>query len=204
MILNRQDKTKVDVIDAEALVRRLSAILGLKNKQFNVCFVNDEQMCALNAAYRGKSKPTDVLSFPWKSHSASESRTREDRRDPSGEFEGFLGEVVISAETARRNAESESHELGTEISWLILHGLLHLIGMDHETDGGEMAALEHDLRARLGLGGNDQRRSRSQKAERKAQRRRGLSRETQEQSKDFETAGLRPRPPRPAPPKIRC
>ena len=154
MILNRQDKTKIDLASAESLVRRLGKILGLGGRRFDVCFVDDHQIRALNAAYRHKSKATDVLSFPWKPGSALDIQRSGALSDPNGEFQGFLGDVVISSETARRNAEAEGHALGTEISWLILHGLLHLIGMDHETDGGEMVALEHDLRERLGLSGS--------------------------------------------------
>jgi probable rRNA maturation factor len=154
MILNRQDKTKVDLASAEVLVRQLGRILGLEGKRFNVCFVDDHQIQVLNAAYRHKSSATDVLSFPWKPGSALDIGRSGALSDPSGEFQGFLGDVVISAETAGHNAKAEGHTLATEISWLILHGLLHLIGMDHETDGGEMQALEYDLRERLGLSGS--------------------------------------------------
>lgn len=151
MILNRQTKAKVNVREAAALSRKLGKLLGLGGRQFNVCFVDDEQIRVLNAAYRHKSKPTDVLSFPWQPGRTLDLGGSGVLTDPDGEFKGFLGDVVISAETARRNAESEGHAPATEISWLILHGLLHLLGMDHETDGGEMIALEHDLRRRLGL-----------------------------------------------------
>jgi rRNA maturation RNase YbeY len=71
------------------------------------------------------------------------------RFHPSRELDGFLGDIVISAEMARRNAAAEGHAARTEICWLILHGLLHLLGYDHETDGGEMTALEQALRERL-------------------------------------------------------
>ena len=71
----------------------------------------------------------------------------------ASEFAGFLGDVVISVETARRNARREGHSTANEIRWLILHGVLHLLGYDHETDRGEMTALEISLRARLGIAG---------------------------------------------------
>jgi len=67
------------------------------------------------------------------------------------EFRGFLGDIVISAETARANARREGHSTENEIRWLILHGLLHLLGYDHATDQGEMTALELSLRERLGI-----------------------------------------------------
>ena len=151
MVLNRQRKAKVNVRGAAALSRKLGELFGLGERYFNVCFVDDDQIRKLNAAYRQKPKPTDVLSFPWKPGSKLNPDVSGAPADPEGEFKGFLGDVVISAETARRNAEAEGHAPATEISWLILHGLLHLLGMDHETDGGEMVSLEHDLRRRLGL-----------------------------------------------------
>ena len=153
MILNRQNKAKVDLRAAAALARRLAKILGIEGRGFNVCFVDDEQIRALNGAYRNKAKATDVLSFPWKPGAALAEQISGTASDPDGEFKGFLGDVVISVETAGRNAEAEGHPPDTEISWLILHGVLHLIGMDHETDGGEMVALEHGLRSRLGIEG---------------------------------------------------
>src|SRR5579863_1035911 len=151
MVLNRQRKAKVNVRGAAALSRKLGKLLGLGERYFNVCFVDDDQIRELNAAYRHKPKPTDVLSFPWKPGSELNPDVSGALADPEGEFKGFLGDVLISAETARRNAEAEGHAPATEISWLILHGLLHLLGMDHERDGGEMLSLEHDLRRRLGL-----------------------------------------------------
>ena len=151
MILNQQSKKSVDVGRATGLVRKLEKILGLRGKTFNVCFVDDEQICALNSAYRQKLKPTDVLSFPWSQPNALKSGRRAGASDPNREFAGFLGDVVISVETAYRNAQAEGHPPEAEIGWLIVHGLLHLLGMDHETDGGMMAALECDLRLRLGL-----------------------------------------------------
>lgn len=176
MILNRQDKTKVDLASAEALVRQLGRVLGLEGKRFNVCFVDDGQIRALNAAYRHKSEATDVLSFPWKPGSALDIEKSGALSDPDGEFKGFLGDVVISAETAGRNAQAEGHALATEISRLILHGLLHLIGMDHETDGGEMVALEHDLRERLGVGGSSRSSRPGKKSAAKPRSRRGPTR----------------------------
>ena len=71
-----------------------------------------------------------------------------------GEKSNFLGEVVISVETARRNAAAEGHSTLNEIRWLILHGLLHLLGYDHERDDGEMTALELKLREQLSLAGD--------------------------------------------------
>lgn len=112
-------------------------------RKFTILFVDDSEIARLNSAYRGKRRPTDVLSFSWKSSGHS------DNGFPTQEFKNHLGDIVISAETARRNARIEDHSTNTEICWLILHGVLHLLGWDHEADRGEMTALEHSLRAKL-------------------------------------------------------
>jgi probable rRNA maturation factor len=87
----------------------------------------------LNREYRGKDRPTDVLSFPG-----------------AGSGEG-LGDVVISVPTAERNARRLGRTLSQELDVLALHGLLHVLGHDHETDDGEMDRLEGRLRRRLGV-----------------------------------------------------
>lgn len=109
--------------------------------------VDDTEIHRLNAAFRGKRKPTDVLSFPW------QDGEREIPETPGENLSGFLGDVIISVEAARRNARMEGHSLLTEIQQLMLHGLLHLLGYDHETDRGEMNAMEMRLRQKLGIEG---------------------------------------------------
>jgi probable rRNA maturation factor len=89
-------------------------------------------MRALNRQFRGKDMVTDVLSFP------------------SGE-RGFLGDIVIAAGVAARQAKDAGHSVPTELKVLSLHGLLHLLGYDHETDGGKMALAEARLRKKAGL-----------------------------------------------------
>lgn len=154
MVLNRQHRTAVDLGGARKFVRRLRTALKLGGRDFNVCFVDDREIERLNADYRGERRPTDVLSFLWP-----------DGRQGSDifgrELRGFLGDVVISAETARRNARREGHSAANEIRWLVLHGVLHLLGYDHETDQGEMTALELTLRERLGITGGAVCRTRS-------------------------------------------
>jgi probable rRNA maturation factor len=97
-----------------------------------VAIVSDARVRALNRQYRRKNKATDVLSFP------------------SGE-RGYLGDVVIAAGVAARQARDAGHSLATELRVLALHGLLHLLGYDHERDDGRMARLERRLRRRGGL-----------------------------------------------------
>jgi probable rRNA maturation factor len=94
--------------------------------------VSDVRIRQLNLKYRRKDVPTDVLSFP------------------SGE-RGYLGDIVIAEGVARRQAAAYGHALGTELRVLALHGLLHLLGYDHEADDGKMARLEARLRRKGGL-----------------------------------------------------
>ena len=154
MVLNRQHRTAVDLGGARKFMRCLRSVLKLGGRDFNVCFVDDREIERLNADYRGKRRPTDVLSFPW-------SNGRQGSDISGRELRGFLGDVVISAETARRNARREGHSAANEIRWLVLHGVLHLLGYDHETDQGEMTALELTLRERLGITGGAVCRTRS-------------------------------------------
>ena len=160
MVLNRQRRVSVDVARARAFARRLRVALMLGGRDFNVCLVDDGAMARLNAAFRGKDTATDVLSFPWAGVKVGSGRApRRGSRGSAGkegggrEFDGFLGDVVISVETARRNARVEGHSTANEIRWLMLHGLLHLLGYNHETDRGEMTAFELALRERLNIAG---------------------------------------------------
>lgn len=100
--------------------------------QVSVLLTGDKGIKRLNRRFRGKNKPTDVLSFP-------------------SEFPGVAGDLAISVPTAIRQAAEQRHSLAIEIKVLMLHGLLHLAGYDHETDDGRMARRERLLRARLGL-----------------------------------------------------
>jgi probable rRNA maturation factor len=160
MLLNQQKAYAMRLPDLEAYVREMKRRLRLGTREFNICFVDDAAMRRINAAFRGKHGSTDVLSFPWGEPDRPQSAAGGTKRNPSRlrrtnshgvgrEFEGFLGDVVISAETARRNAREEGHSTLTEIRWLILHGVLHLLGYDHEYDDGEMATLELVLREQL-------------------------------------------------------
>jgi len=97
-----------------------------------VALVSDARMRALNRQFRGKDRVTDVLSFP-------------------AETRGFLGDVVIAAGVAKKQAKAAGHSLNTEIRVLTLHGLLHLLGYDHSSDDGKMARIEARLRKKAGL-----------------------------------------------------
>ncbi|HEV8242186.1 MAG TPA: rRNA maturation RNase YbeY [Thermoanaerobaculia bacterium] len=105
---------------------------------FAVRFTSDREMRRLNRDFRGKDKPSDVLSFPGE-------RAPEPHRDAEGRH---LGDVVIAVPTARRQAEERSNAVERELRTLVLHGVLHCLGYDHETDGGAMERLERKLRRR--------------------------------------------------------
>lgn len=143
MIVNRQSRVSLRTGALSLFAGKASACLRLGRKHFDVALVTDAEIKRLNRVFRGKNATTDVLSFPW--NNATEV-AREKRAN-------FLGDIVISAPTAMRSAAVEGHSVETEIKQLILHGLLHLSGYDHETDEGEMDALELDLRQRLKIEG---------------------------------------------------
>jgi len=149
MILNRQRSVKVSVEPLRGFLDGARRELGWAGCELTVCLVSDQAMQKLNRGFRGKDKPTDVLSFPAK-HRRRPLRIGGNRRRgmPPG---GFLGDVAISPEMARRHARRQGRSLGEELRILILHGMLHLMGYDHETDGGQMNHLEGRLRRRLGL-----------------------------------------------------
>ncbi|HET9180018.1 MAG TPA: rRNA maturation RNase YbeY [Terriglobia bacterium] len=144
MIINRQSQFSLDLPSLRAYERQVSSTVGLGQRDFNVCFVSDEEISRMNSVYRGKAAPTDVLSFPWEGEGESGLEEFIAR-----EFQNFLGDIVISVATASRNATAQGHSTDEEVRMLILHGLLHLMGYDHETDHGEMKSLELSLRERL-------------------------------------------------------
>ena len=163
-IFDRQNRYAVNSSRLKEFTQALGIPLHLDGRVYNVCLVDDAEIKRLNSLYRGQKRATDVLSFAWNSQEApagagTRSRTQPARRaghrkrqTEAAEFKDFLGDIVISAQTAQRNAQLEGHSTLNEIRWLILHGLLHLLGYDHERDAGEMTSLEISLRQRLGVG----------------------------------------------------
>ena len=119
-------------------VRRASQLMDLEGT-VEVLLTTDAEIRRLNRTFRGKNKATDVLSFPAEAVPGL----------PAGHRPA--GDVAISLETAERQAIEHGHTLGEELRILLLHGLLHLSGMDHEMDCGEMAGRESQLRAKLRL-----------------------------------------------------
>ena len=107
-----------------------------------IALVSDGRMRALNRTFRGKDYATDVLSFPV---------DQQDQTPPGQPGARYLGDIVIATGVARRQADEAGHAMGTELRVLALHGLLHLLGYDHERDQGTMAQTEERLRRRAGL-----------------------------------------------------
>jgi probable rRNA maturation factor len=171
MILNRQRTVRVARPPLELFLRRVREKLGLEGAEVTICLVSDAEIARMNESFRKKTGPTDVLSFPavgrrkpvslrgrnghatLREGTASAVAKRAIERGalaPESTPE-FLGDIAISPATARRNAKKFNRTLPNELQVLILHGVLHLLGYDHETDRGQMHRLEQRLRQKLGL-----------------------------------------------------
>jgi len=130
VLLNRQRRRRVAATRLRRVLTRAARALDVTG-EVALVLTGDRAVRTLNARYRGKDKATDVLSFPG----------------PGGS-EG-LGDIVISVETAARNARGLGRTLPQELDVLALHGFLHCLGYDHETDDGTMDRLEGRLRRKL-------------------------------------------------------
>lgn len=117
--------------------RRLLAGMALDGAELSLLLVSDAEMRRLNAEWRGKDRPTDVLAFA--------------QREGGGATpDGLLGDVVISVDTARRQARTRRHPLGREAERLLVHGVLHLLGYDHERSAREAARMKRKERELAG------------------------------------------------------
>jgi probable rRNA maturation factor len=134
-VVNRQRKYRLDLKRWETFVERAMQVTPVPAESVTVAFVSDRAMRELNRMWRHKAGATDVLSFPA-------------TVDVTGE-EPTLGDIVISVDRAAAQAKENGLSLENEIQQLILHGLLHLSGYDHEADDGEMNKLELKLRRQL-------------------------------------------------------
>ena|SRR5207249_6092176 len=138
-VLNRQRLQKIDLHEYQKFSARALQAIHQKSQNATIVFVSDAIIKKLNRQFRGKNQATDVLSFPA-------------RAEPfETEHEPDLGEVAISLQRAAKQARESQITFQSEVKQLILHGLLHLSGYDHETDDGEMDRLELRLRKRLGI-----------------------------------------------------
>jgi len=130
VLLNRQRRRRVGAARLRRVLGGAAEALRVRG-EVSLVLAGDRLLRRLNRDYRGKDRPTDVLSFPGDGGEAG------------------LGDVVISVETAARNARSGGRTLARELDVLALHGFLHVLGYDHETDDGTMERLERRLRERL-------------------------------------------------------
>jgi len=136
-VLNRQRAHPASAAGLARFLRRLARELPPpRGDGFSVCLVSDRRMRGFNREYRGVDRATDVLAF-----------VGDGAPDPDGRI--YLGDIVISVATARRQARERGHTLVRELRLLGLHGYLHLLGYDHERDGGRMLRLQRKLLQRL-------------------------------------------------------
>ena len=129
-VVNRQRRLQIDTQVWSRFATRALAAIGKSESSATIAFVSDKKIRELNRQFRGIDKATDVLSFP------------SDDAD---------GDIAVSVDTAAAQAKENGLKLDEEIAQLILHGLLHLSGYDHETDNGEMNRLELRLRKKLAI-----------------------------------------------------
>ena len=145
-IANRQCRIPLRVETYRTLAEGVLHALGRSDAEISLSFISDRRIQSLNRIYRGKDQPTDVLAF---SLAYSKQVKVKKSVDPSPPL--FLGDVVISVPTARRQARERRHGLRREIAWLMIHGILHLLGYDHEraADARRMQRKERALLQRL-------------------------------------------------------
>jgi len=165
MILNRQRRVRVSISSLEKFLAAARKRLRLAPRSLTVALVTDAQIRTWNRAYRGKNRPTDVLSFPADVSRAEPATTRKHRQSSpargtraarlpafrTASASKYLGDIAIAPAVARRNAQRFGRAFDHEMRILILHGILHLLGYDHETDTGQMDRRENRLRRDLGL-----------------------------------------------------
>jgi rRNA maturation RNase YbeY len=148
MIVNRQRAVRVALKPLEQFLLQVREELGVTEADVTVCLVGDREIARMNETFRKKKGPTDVLSFPAVTRRQPVARREKDGVKNLGEY---LGDVAISPATAKRYARKNGRKLPAELRVLILHGVLHLLGYDHEIDRGEMTRLENRLRRRFDL-----------------------------------------------------
>ncbi|MEW5976659.1 MAG: rRNA maturation RNase YbeY [Acidobacteriota bacterium] len=137
-IFNRQRKHRVAIGRLERFCVALLKQLKTPDAEFSLLLTSDRTIRRYNRDYRHQDKATDVLSFPT------------DRSAEDPDFRNaYIGDMIVSVETAQRQASVRKHSLETELKTLIIHGVLHLLGYDHETDRGQMGRKEARLRHAL-------------------------------------------------------
>ena len=159
MILNRQKKVSLAEQPLTEFLGRILREVKFADAEVSVAFVCDAEIAKWNQRFRNKKGPTDVLSFPAltkrqaERHAKRKLRVDRSNGNSGAQAGGFLGDIAIAPETAQRYAKKNGRTLDKEIRILMLHGVLHLMGYDHEgkSDYGQMNRIEQKLRRRLGL-----------------------------------------------------
>jgi probable rRNA maturation factor len=155
MIVNRQRRVRIPISQLNIFLASAQKRLRVPARALTVALVTDAEMKRWNRAFRGKNRPTDVLSFPVddspKPKSMSPRRSRRGKQTASRPAGLYLGDIAIAPAVARANATRFGRTFPDEMRILILHGILHLMGYDHETDKGQMDRRENRLRRELGL-----------------------------------------------------
>ncbi|HXN99738.1 MAG TPA: rRNA maturation RNase YbeY [Candidatus Acidoferrales bacterium] len=154
MILNQQRQVKVSISGLEEFSSKVRRVLRIPATALTICLVTNANIAKWNRLYRGKNRPTDVLSF-----ATDEPRSKQRIRKSPGKGASFargpslryLGDIAIAPNVARQNARRFGRDFDAEMRILILHGILHLMGYDHETDQGQMDRREMRLRRHFGL-----------------------------------------------------
>ena len=159
MIVNRQSRISVSLRALDKFLARARRRLRLPKDSLTVCLVTDAEIARWNRAYRGKSGPTDVLSFATNAREATQRRAKNSRVRKDDLFDAaaanhsaqYIGDIAIAPAVAKRNARRFGRSFDHEMRILILHGILHLMGYDHEADNGQMERRESKLRRELRL-----------------------------------------------------
>lgn len=140
-VVNRQRLARIDAQRIGRLGDATLAAVGKTGSSLTIAFVRDRIIRDLNRRFRESDRTTDVLSFP--------RGTADDERFPGADDEDYLGDIVVSTDTALRQAGETGISFEREVDELVMHGVLHLCGFDHENDQGEMNRIELKLRRKL-------------------------------------------------------
>lgn len=140
-VVNRQRLARVDANRVARLAEAALAAVGKTGSSVTVAFVRDRTIRDLNRRFKGSDRATDVLSFP------RANADDQDLREPG--VGDFLGDIVVSTDSALGQASKAGLSFEREVDELVMHGVLHLCGYDHENDHGEMNRLERRLRRKL-------------------------------------------------------
>lgn len=128
-IKNEQDSIRFDVFAVERSIQKMLDVIRYSDFDIGVLFTTDEGIQSYNKKYRQIDKPTDVLSFPYHTDLSPGERVVVSEGEDKN-----LGDIIISAETVKRDAESEGRSPEEHVLILLAHGIAHLVGYDHQTD----------------------------------------------------------------------